>query len=233
MRSADDRQRWLRGNRLHGGGFATTAALTLAASERSVDVFLIALFVSIPWTVYLRLAWRSPVALLPACSVLVVAAVFGFRLRTAIRDRAFLCFEVSNTLRLSARRTEAAMRNPATRVRAYEQVRAGSTFLSPRAAQRLPRARRLSKNGTSIRLDGRRPRIPERGTAPYYDQHSAIDVFIAGDSVLQGVGLPGVIGQVRSTLPQTVYSLSVAGYGPREKAEALTLFAPDNMRSGW
>jgi hypothetical protein len=52
-----------------------------------------------------------------------------------------------------------------------------------------------------------------------------IDLFVAGDSVLQGLGVPSVVEQLRDQLPGTLWNLSNAGYGPRQKISALLAYA--------
>jgi hypothetical protein len=52
-----------------------------------------------------------------------------------------------------------------------------------------------------------------------------IDMFVAGDSVLQGTGVPSVMEFLRDQLPVTLWNLSIAGYGPRQKISALITYA--------
>jgi hypothetical protein len=52
-----------------------------------------------------------------------------------------------------------------------------------------------------------------------------IDLFVAGDSVLQGLGVPSVVEVLRDQLPVTLWNLSIAGYGPRQKVSALLTYA--------
>jgi len=52
-----------------------------------------------------------------------------------------------------------------------------------------------------------------------------IDLFIAGDSVLQGVGMPSVVEALREQIPVTMWNLSLNGYGPRQKINALITYA--------
>jgi hypothetical protein len=47
-----------------------------------------------------------------------------------------------------------------------------------------------------------------------------IDLFLAGDSVMQGVGVPGILEFVKDRIPVTMWSVSMAGYGPRQKVNA-------------
>ena len=52
-----------------------------------------------------------------------------------------------------------------------------------------------------------------------------IDIFIAGDSVLQGVGMPSVVESLRDQIPVTMWNLSLNGYGPRQKINTLLTYA--------
>jgi hypothetical protein len=52
-----------------------------------------------------------------------------------------------------------------------------------------------------------------------------IDLFLAGDSVMRGWGVPGVIESVKDAIPITMWSVSMAGYGPRQKVNAAMSYA--------
>ena len=52
-----------------------------------------------------------------------------------------------------------------------------------------------------------------------------IDLFLAGDSVMQGMGVPGVLEFVKDRIPGTMWNLSMAGYGPRQKVNAAMTYA--------
>jgi hypothetical protein len=52
-----------------------------------------------------------------------------------------------------------------------------------------------------------------------------IDLFLAGDSAMQGIGLPSVLEFIEQRIPLTMWNLSIAGYGPREKVNALLTYA--------
>src|SRR5262245_9855287 len=52
-----------------------------------------------------------------------------------------------------------------------------------------------------------------------------IDVFVAGDSVLQGMGVPSVVEELRSHIPLRFWNLSLQAYGPRQKIDALLTWA--------
>jgi hypothetical protein len=57
------------------------------------------------------------------------------------------------------------------------------------------------------------------------ERHQQIDLFLAGDSVMQGLGVPSVVELLRPRIPLRMWNLSVAGYGPRQKVNALLTYA--------
>jgi hypothetical protein len=61
--------------------------------------------------------------------------------------------------------------------------------------------------------------------AGLWNASDQIEVFVAGDSVLQGVGAPGVFESVRTRTPLKIWNLSLSGYGPRDKVNALLTYA--------
>jgi hypothetical protein len=52
-----------------------------------------------------------------------------------------------------------------------------------------------------------------------------VDLFFAGDSVLQGVGMPSVVEAIKRTVSARTWNLSLNGYGPRQKINALITYA--------
>jgi hypothetical protein len=52
-----------------------------------------------------------------------------------------------------------------------------------------------------------------------------IDLFWAGDSVLQGVGMPSVVEALRARLPWRMWNLSIKAYSARQKVNALLTYA--------
>jgi hypothetical protein len=57
------------------------------------------------------------------------------------------------------------------------------------------------------------------------ERHPQIDMFLAGDSVMQGMGVPSVLEWTRKRIPVTMWNLSMAGYAPRQKISALLTYA--------
>jgi hypothetical protein len=55
--------------------------------------------------------------------------------------------------------------------------------------------------------------------------HEQIDLFLAGDSVMQGFGVPSVLEGVRTQIPLSMWNLSLAGYTARQKVNALITYA--------
>jgi hypothetical protein len=54
---------------------------------------------------------------------------------------------------------------------------------------------------------------------------SHVDLFVAGDSVLQGIGMPSVVERLRDLLPLRLWNLSIQAYGARQKVNALLSYA--------
>jgi hypothetical protein len=52
-----------------------------------------------------------------------------------------------------------------------------------------------------------------------------IDVFVAGDGVLQGSGVASVVEELRRHIPLRLWNLSLHAYGPRQKIDALLTWA--------
>lgn len=59
----------------------------------------------------------------------------------------------------------------------------------------------------------------------FYSEQKAVDLFIAGDSVIQGAGMPGVVETIKSKVPLSVFGVATGSYSPRQKVEALRQFA--------
>jgi hypothetical protein len=55
--------------------------------------------------------------------------------------------------------------------------------------------------------------------------NDTIDLFLAGDSVMQGMGMPSVLDHVKNRIPLKMWNLSMAGYGPRQKISSLIAYA--------
>jgi len=58
-----------------------------------------------------------------------------------------------------------------------------------------------------------------------FDNGKNINMFVAGDSVLQGYGTPSIVEFLNRLLPLRIWNLSVTRYGPRQKVNALLTYA--------
>jgi hypothetical protein len=58
-----------------------------------------------------------------------------------------------------------------------------------------------------------------------FQSQQQIALFLAGDSVLQGIGMPSVLEWVRAQIPLHMWNLSIQAYGPRQKINALITYA--------
>jgi hypothetical protein len=64
-----------------------------------------------------------------------------------------------------------------------------------------------------------------------YDSNPSIDLFLAGDSLMQGIGMPSALEFLRDRVPMKMWNLSTSGYGPRQKIDALLTYAlPKNPK---
>ena len=59
----------------------------------------------------------------------------------------------------------------------------------------------------------------------FIEDGKSADLFVAGDSVLEGVGTPGIVEFLNEVMPEKLWSLSANNYGPRQKVNALIAYA--------
>jgi hypothetical protein len=57
------------------------------------------------------------------------------------------------------------------------------------------------------------------------ESSAQVDLFLAGDSVTQGYGAPSVVEFLKEKIHVKMWNLSIAGYGPRQKINALITYA--------
>jgi len=57
------------------------------------------------------------------------------------------------------------------------------------------------------------------------ESSAQVDLFLAGDSVTQGYGVSSVIELLREKIHIKMWNLSISGYGPRQKINALITYA--------
>ena len=58
-----------------------------------------------------------------------------------------------------------------------------------------------------------------------YESSSSIELFITGDSLMQGIGMPSVVEALRDRVPVKMWNLLISSYGPRQKVDALLTYA--------
>lgn len=58
-----------------------------------------------------------------------------------------------------------------------------------------------------------------------FQSNTHIDLFVAGDSVLEGFGMPSVVELLRDKIPVKIWNLSISGWGPRQRVNALMTYA--------
>lgn len=59
----------------------------------------------------------------------------------------------------------------------------------------------------------------------YYNSVGQIDIFISGDSVIQGTGMSSLIEEIKQRACFTIWNLSTGSYSPRQKVNALITYA--------
>jgi hypothetical protein len=196
---------------------ATGVLIALVAAQSSLEFWFVALVCGAAAALYVRAAVGSPARLFPLVALapcIVMFFVVGENLVTLDR---LTGLDISRRLTLSSR-------------------------LSEVVEAQLPRDEWFETFGHDSRLYRRVPGSLHRSAyeaGPRYeatvDQYGFLnemsaaaaavpDVVIAGDSVIQGVGMPGVAGQLGEKTGLVIYSVSTGGYGPLAKSEALRAF---------
>jgi hypothetical protein len=209
----------------------TTAGFSVVCAERAWEFWCLAIGLSGLWGTYLVLCWRRPAALLLPVSLAVGLAVFALVAEHLLLLERLLGFRISNKLDLSPRLVAQAMRHPQAMrpidyVVSYSFEQYGTDPLFYRYTP-----------GSRYRHQYDYPNVGEiyetivddigflNADRNYYTRHDRIEVFLTGDSVLQGIGVPGVIEELKTLVPYTIYSLATAGYSPRQRVQALREFA--------
>lgn len=172
---------------------------------------------------YLYAFRRSPPALLLAGSLLLCIGLFSIFAENLLAVERALGFRISNKLELSPRLVRWASQHAREPANTWEQFGADPMFYTRRPGS-------FYRDRYDYRNYGEEyvGLVDSRGyldSEPnFYQSHSAIDVLFSGGSVLEGVGMAGVITDLRPLFPGTIYSLSMGSYGPRQKVEALKTF---------
>lgn len=201
----------------------TTAVTSIVCAERAREFWLIAGCLGGLWSGYFVLCWRKPAALLLPTSLLMCLVGFAVISENLPAMEGLVGLRLSNKLDLSPRLAFWVMRHPESRTRTWEQFGEDPLFYRyqpGRVYRERPDYRNVGEEYEAI-VDDQGFLNADRS---YYMRHQTIEVFIAGDSVMQGIGMPGVIEELRPRVPFTVYSLATGSYSPRQKVEALKLF---------
>jgi hypothetical protein len=143
--------------------------------------------------------------------IVTIDNVFGTQISTRLRLGLRLQAYVDNTLRTSDRLyLEPCCGDPLT-----WHYRPGSTYRKSFdcATCYAPYEVVVDETGYLNRLSG------------LMQSHEHVDLFLAGDSVLQGLGVLSVVELLRDQLPVTLWNLSIAGYTARQKVNALITYA--------
>jgi len=202
-----------------------TVVLFAASDSVPRDPLLCVSAASIHLAAYLR--WKSRDSMASAHLVLFVALMVFVAVAELLPFVENLTgIRVTRNLTLSSRlqRSVAAKLAPTVRDDTYEQYGTDPLFY-----RRVPGSRHWAcyDYGLGPCLEAFADETgflnPDRDG---YRNVDRIKAFIAGDSVLQGTGVPSCIDLIRKRTDWDVWNLSTGGYGPRQKVDALMLFAP-------
>lgn len=203
---------------------ATTLGVSITGAERAWECAAFAGSVGLAWIIYLRCFWSNARALLVASSLLVCVGVFAIAGESLVTLEEVIGFRITGKLELSPRLRQWIADRVSQRSNVFEQFGVDPMFYR-RQPGSLYRARGDYRNyGPEYISVADDVGFINPDTA-FYNRHKAIDLFIAGGSVLEGIGGPGVIEELRALLGSRVYSLAVGSYSPRQKVEALQNFA--------
>jgi hypothetical protein len=203
-------------------GFTALLIAVVAADSRWEFAALFGVIV-VFWAAYLIPAWANPRRLVIGVSILFAVALSGVAAQNLLWIEHVGGFKISNKLDLSPRLIQSARRQ---QVYSNAWMQFGD---DPLFYRRVPGStyherydyRNVGPEYTAV--------VDQNGYLnpglDYYGKHRTIDVFLAGDSVLEGVGNPGVITDLAPAAGRTIYSLSTGSYSPRQKVRALETFA--------
>jgi len=201
----------------------TVAGITVVVSERSVEVWWVLLTAIVGMSLVLYRFWSNRRGLLLSIPIAVSAICFALFAQSLPMIQRLSGIDLVNSLDLSNRLVDKLREDRSVTTRRWEQFGTDLQFY---------RLEPLSEYRERANYEKRGPELVEIADEngflsgrDYFSQRTAIDVFLAGDSVLQGVGTPGIVYKLRQTLPATLYSVSTSGYGPRQKVGALKQFA--------
>ena len=201
----------------------TTCLVALVVPDSTPEFLVLCAILILGWAAYLYAFRRNPPALLLAASLLLCVALFALVADNLLAVERVLGFRVSNKLELSPRLVRWAASHAKNPSNTWAQFGADPMFYTRRPGS-FYRDRYDYRNYGEEYVAVVDNRGYLDGDPDFYDRSPAIDVFIAGGSVLEGIGMPGVIADLRTMVPGTIYSLSMGSYTPRQKVDALKTF---------
>jgi hypothetical protein len=211
---------------LRWGGIASAVVCTAAApfvlAQSSWEVVLTLIVFGGGSTLVLYRFRDTPNAPLVACSVGMCVVLFVLFAENLLTFERVFKFRLSNRLQLSQQLFRQLADTADFRTDTFEQFGSDPLFFR-RAPGSQHRARYDGKPGYEFVVQADAAGFLN-GDLDFYDRHSHIDVLIAGDSVLQGVGTPGVTDLVKAKVPFSILSLSTGSYSARQKVQALREF---------
>lgn len=201
----------------------TTVIVPLVAADRIWQVGAgVALLVGVWWGFFRALRRWPGLQALPL-GVALGAGTFVVCAENLLWLEARLEFRVSHKLHVGERLTAYMDEHAVYRPDVFEPYGADPLFY-----RRKPGSRHLGfldvdpKNVYETRADEIGYLNRDRG---FYADGRPIAAFVAGDSVIQGVGMPSVTDVMRERSGLRVFNLATGGYGPTDRVEALKLFA--------
>jgi hypothetical protein len=202
---------------------ATTVALPLIVADRIWQAVAGVVLVAGIWWTFFRAAPRWPGVLALSFGVVLCAGAFVVGAENLLSLEALLKFRVSHKLHVSDRLAAYLDARAVYRPDVFEAYGPDPLFY-----RRKPGSRHLGF------VDGD-PKAVYETTADeigylnrdrgFYADGRPITAFVAGDSVIQGVGMPSVTDVMRERFALSVFNVATGGYGPADRVEALKLFA--------
>ena len=206
-----------------GAAITSSVAAAVMVAQSSWEFLAGLLVLGLLWAVYLCWGWNRARGLLLCVPLVLCSLVFGLFAENLLTFERLFKFRISNKLDLSARLIRWASAHVVYRTNTWQQFGDDPLFF-----RREPGS--VHRDRYDYRNYGREYEAVVdtagflNGDRTFYDRHSTIDMFLAGASVIEGVGMPGVVEELNATLPVSVFSLATGSYSPRQKADALRIF---------
>lgn len=201
---------------------ATTGLLVLTIPQSSKEAGAALAVLVVIWTAILWWSWSSPRRMLPVSTLLfMLGAYVAFAESLPYLERS-LGFSLSPQLALRKDVAEKVARIRGSKSNSWQQFGSDPLFFR-REPGSVVRSRRDRQNtGPEFETVADSTGYVNETSEP--DQPA--DIYISGGSVIEGVGTPSLVAELRSRLGSyRVRALSAGNYSPRQKTRALEQFA--------